>query len=154
MKKTFAILCVSAVMLVSLTACGGNMTESGTGGAAEHAGRVLREDAGKMRYGNHDDTAAERGNLSGGRKTGRGNTNATPNARLRGSYNNPTGTPGDSMLRKENRIRNAIASYRPQDEEVDPAAAKVRYQLMLENARVRDRDGFLLHGENTHHDTY
>jgi len=36
----------------------------------------------------------------------------------------------------------------------DAAAARRRYALMLDNARVRDTDGLLFDGENPSHDTF
>lgn len=142
MKKYLAILTVCAAMLFALTACGEGMGQNGADNASARVDNALG--------------AGTRNDLTDGiedmwtdglRKAEGDNTNATPNTRLQGSYNNPTGTPAGSAS-------SSAASYRAQDEEDDPLASSIRYRLMLENARVHDRDGFLLDGENTSHDTF
>ena len=155
MKKYLAIFAVCAAMLFALTACGEGMGQSGAGGASAS---VKNSSSALARFGGSAGTAMDNtadsilggtaGQWTDGRRSGEhGNTNTTPNATLRGSYNNPTGTPGGTMS-------SSIGSYRAQDEQEDPVAPKVRYQLMLDNAHVHDTDGFLLDGENSEHDTF
>ncbi len=149
MKQNFAILAVTALLLCSLTACGGGQnggTANGGANGAENGttsgqtGSTTTDPASGTRYaGGKDDPAVRYGN-------GYGNTsadkraspkNATANATLHGSYDKPTGTPAGR----------AAASARGMSSEL-------RYRLMLENARVHDTDGFLLDGENAHYNTF
>lgn len=149
MKQNFAILAVTALLLCSLTACGGGQnggTANGGANGAENGttsgqtGSTTADPASGTRYaGGKDGPAVRYGN-------GYGNTsadkraspkNATANATLHGSYDKPTGTPAGR----------AAASARGMSNEL-------RYRLMLENARVRDTDGFLLDGENAHYNTF
>ena len=58
-----------------------------------------------------------------------GNTNATANSTLRGG-----------SMYGQNAAQDA--------------ADRTRYALMLDNARVRDTDGFLFDGENPQHNTF
>ncbi len=166
MRQNFTIFAVTALLLCSLTACGGEKKSSGTVDGAENgttsgmtgggesssdvSGELKTDPATGTRYTGRDDAPVVRyGNGYGNTNADKSATkNATPNATLHGSYNNPTGTPAGQTAN-----RRATASAFVQDEEIDPAAAGVRYQLMLDNARVRDTDGFLFDGENAHHST-
>ena len=158
MKRTLAAVFVCAFLLFSLTACGED-TAAGTmdhamdeaGDMLDEAGDVMDEAvtgteravgrSGRDSSGNTGAMQEENGRERYG--SVERNTNATANATLRGSYNNPTGTPGGS--------RNYVPE---QDEQDDPAAPKTRWQLMLDNAHVRDSDGYLLDGENPQNDTF
>ena len=165
MKQKFAVFTVMAVLLCLLAACGSdknggttgetangdvagaeNGTTSGMTGNVQGsaAGELKTDPANGTRYtGRNDDPVARYGNGYGNTSANKSLTkNATANATLHGSYNNPTGTPAGRST-----------SAPVQEEAVDPAAAGVRYRLMLDNAHVRDTDGFLLDGENPHHDT-
>lgn len=163
MKQNFAVLAVTALLLASLTACGGNKnggtagntanggvngaengTTSGMTGETDSgsnvSGELKTDPATGTRYtGRENDSVVRYGNGYGNTSADKtaGNKNATANATLHGSYNNPTGTPAGR----------ASASARGLSDEV-------RYRLMLENARVHDTDGFLLDGENAHYNTF
>ena len=158
MRQNFAILAVTALLLCSLTACGGD-TSSGmssgnatdaengatsgvtgsTAGGSSVAGELKTDPATGTRYtGGENDAVVRYGNGYGNTNADKAITkNATANSTLHGSYNNPTGTPAG---------RAAASSEGLTDE--------TRYQLMLKNARVHDTDGFLLDGENAHYNTF
>ena len=158
MKQKIALLGVTALLLCALTACGGdrnggtadgnasgaeNGTTSGMTGGGETSSDAdvgLKTDpATGTRYTGRDNEPVVRyGNGYGNTNADKGVTkNATPNATLHGSYDNPTGTPAGQTAASMRNVGN-----------------DVRYRLMLENARVHDRDGFLLDGENAHYNTF
>lgn len=168
MKRNLAIFAVTALLLCSLTACGGNKnsgTANDAGGTANSGSGTVNGTGGTTSGVTGSDTGtADNGAMSGvtageadgsaarsGYGTqeepvvrygnGYGNTNtdkaATPNATLHGSYDNPTGTPAGR----------AAASARGLTDDA-------RYRLMLDNAHVHDKDGFLLDGENAQHNTF
>ena len=158
MKQNFAILAVTALLLCSLTACGGdtnsgaadgdvsgaeNGTTSGvtgsTAGGSSVTGELKTDSATGTRYtGEKGDAVVRYGNGYGNTNADKTVTkNATANATLHGSYNNPTGTPAGSTAASAEGLTD-----------------ETRYLLMLENARVRDTDGFLLDGENAHYNTF
>lgn len=115
MKQNFAILAVTALLLCSLTACGGdqnngaangnvngaeNGTTSGMTGKTDSgsnvSGELKTDPATGTRYtGRENDSAVRYGNGYGNTSADKraGTKNATANSTLHGSYNNPTGTP-------------------------------------------------------------
>lgn len=148
MKRTLAIFALCVSILFLLTACGEDTMQNDVGDMLDEAGDMM-EDAmegtdGMMRSGR--DSSGNTGAIMDD-GTGFGdmarNRNATANSQLHGSYNNPTGTPGG---------RRSTAPK--QDEQEDPASAKTRWQLMLDNAHVHDTDGILTDGENPKNDTF
>lgn len=159
MKQNFAILAVTALLLCSLTACGGdqnkgaangnvngaeNGTTSGMTGKTDSGsnvgGELKTDPATGTRYtGRENDSVVRYGNGYGNTSADKraGTKNATANSTLHGSYNNPTGTPAGQTAAPARGMSNEL-----------------RYRLMLENARVHDTDGFLLDGENAHYNTF
>ena len=159
MKQNFAILAVTALLLCSLTACGGdqnngaangnvngaeNGTTSGMTGKTDSGsnvgGELKTDPATGTRYtGRENDSVVRYGNDYGNTSADKraGTKNATANSTLHGSYNNPTGTPAGQTAASARGMSNEL-----------------RYRLMLENARVHDTDGFLLDGENAHYNTF
>lgn len=55
---------------------------------------------------------------------------------------------------KDRSIRRSDPAVAIPDPERVDAANRSRYELMLDNARVRDTDGFLFDGENPQHNTF
>ena len=159
MKQNFAILAVTALLLCSLTACGGdqnngaangnvngaeNGTTSGmtgkTDSSSNDGGELKTDPATGTRYtGRENDSVVRYGNGYGNTSADKraGTKNATANSTLHGSYNNPTGTPAGQTAASARGMSNEL-----------------RYRLMLENAHVHDTDGFLLDGENAHYNTF
>ena len=159
MKQNFAILAVTALLLCSLTACGGdqnngaangnvngaeNGTTSGMTGKTDSGsnvgGELKTDPATGTRYtGRENDSVVRYGNGYGNTSADKraGTKNATANSTLHGSYNNPTGTPAGQTAASARGMSNEL-----------------RYRLMLENAHVHDTDGFLLDGENAHYNTF
>jgi len=143
MKRTLAILAVSSLLAISLTGCGesarrDDMTSSNGNRSAASSTYTYRS--------TQDGTALEESNTGTPKTTTvYRNTNASANARLRGNSKSVTGT-----VANPNTDGSRMLGI---DEEHDDRAAEMRYQLMLDNARVRDTDGFLFDGENPHHST-
>lgn len=152
MKQTLSMLVVTGLLLCALTACGGDSDSGGTssGGADDAAkgivdgaqqspvtGELKEDPATGTRYtGKENERVVRYGNGYGNTNADKSATtkNATPNATLHGSYNAPTGTPAGKTMAE--------------------TAADLRYWQMLDNAHVRDTDGFLLDGENASHNTF
>ena len=121
MKQNFAILAVTALLLCSLTACGGdqnngaangnvngaeNGTTSGMTGKTDSGsnvgGELKTDPATGTRYtGRENDSVVRYGNGYGNTSADKraGTKNATANSTLHGSYNNPTGTPAGHVER-------------------------------------------------------
>ena len=135
MKQAPALLAAAALLLGTLTACGGETkngaTDGGTKGEPSVSDELKTDPATGTRYtGRKADSVVRYGNGYGNTNADkRATKNATANATLHGSYNNPTGTRAGRT----------------------EGAARTRYEKMLENARVHDTDGFLLDGENAHY---
>ena len=137
----------------------GTGTTAGTG-TTTGSDMTAPENAGDMVDGMANDTANGQsgdaaGNSNGTSKYG---TNVYGSQRYAADGYNAGTYAADGYTATNNgglagMARDAMDSFR-QDEEDDSAADRVRYQLMLDNARVRDTDGFLFDGENAHHDTF
>lgn len=132
MKRTLAITAVTALLALSLAACGAERTDGGMtgpnggetdGGIGSVAGAVVR---------GRDST----------RFAGAGRGYAEDDDAVYG-----IGGPNSSVY----AARNAGGMSR---EERDAQAAGDRYARMLENGRVHDTDGFLLDGENSSYGTF
>jgi len=134
MKRALAILMTACLMTVFLVACGERAGRSNAGIDDNGSGMPGRYSTG-MNNGESKDAAVYR------------SKNASANAKLRGDSRSVTGTPADPDTPSRSGMLAA-------DEETDSRAAEVRYQLMLDNARVHDRNGFLFDGENAHHATW
>ena len=137
MKQNFAILAVTALLLCSLTACGGdqnngaangnvngaeNGTTSGMTGKTDSGsnvgGELKTDPATGTRYtGRENDSVVRYGNGYGNTSADKraGTKNATANSTLHGSYNNPTGTPAGQTAAPARGMSNEL-----------------RYRLMLE----------------------
>ena len=144
MKQNFAILAVTALLLCSLTACGGDQNN----GAA-----------------NGNVNGAENGTTSG--MTGKTDSGSNVGGELKtdpATGTRYTGRENDSVVRYGNGYGNTSADKRAGTKNATPAGQtaasargmsnELRYRLMLENARVHDTDGFLLDGENAHYNTF
>ena len=158
MKRNLALISLCASLLFLLAACGEDTVAGTMDNAMNEAGDMLDE-AGNMMdeamsgteramgrsgrdFSGNTGAVTEESGREGYGSVNR-NTNATANATLRGSYNNPTGT----------RAGRSDATPK-QDEQDDPTAPKTRWNLMLDNAHVHDTDGYLLDGENPQNDTF
>ncbi len=135
MKRALAIMLIAAAMVCALAACG-----SGSGGRADQSGDAI-----------------ENGN--GGADAGTTNGASVYGSGAYGARGSGTDRWRDGRVRGGDRGAYINGSDEPPVDPDDPAgtedaAERFRYSLMLDNARVRDTDGFLLDGENPHHDTF
>lgn len=132
MKQNFAILAVTALLLCSLTACGGdqnkgaangnvngaeNGTTSGMTGKTDSGsnvgGELKTDPATGTRYtGRENDSVVRYGNGYGNTSADKraGTKNATANSTLHGSYNNPTGTPRGRLRPRRAACRTSCAT--------------------------------------------
>jgi hypothetical protein len=149
MKKSLSLLLVTMALPAALCACNATMDDYDILPDTRNTTIMDRQDSAagyndRMQYpgtnGYNNTNGADR-NATMRRY---GNTNATANATLHGTYNAPTGMRG--MERSAWDVT--------ENELDDPHADDVRYELMLDNAAVHDSDGFLFDGENPKHDTF
>ena len=144
MRKTLALFSVAALLVVLLAGCG-QKTNSSTGGNGSGGSSTMQSGgSGSSTQKGGSGTGSTGGTGSGGTgksvtgsaiggMNGSRNTNASANARLRGSSNSMTGTvatPGTVLDGDE------------------------QYRRMLANAHVHDTDGYLLDGENAQYVTW
>lgn len=148
MKRPLAITTAAALAL-SLAACGADMTDMdayGTGASET----VTSTDT----MYNGETSGVYGTGVYGGASTGNG------------AWTSGTGAVAGAMNRAADDYRygaNAGGAYTARnnggylsqsDRAAADRAASGRYQLMLENGRVHDKDGYLLDGENAHYNTF
>lgn len=183
MKQTLAMLFVTALMLFSLAGCGekkdnnavtgkpdsttdGGATDSGekddTTPGDDMSGADANDESvtGDGMMGDEMDGADDTDN---GARTSVGRRNAAASASDRSRY-----FGSDKTITRENGSLYGKTYLNPETEKsanaqlrsngrsltgMDLDSNDLRYRQMLSNARVRDTDGFLFDGENTHYNT-
>lgn len=144
MKRTLALTAATAALALSLAACG-----------AERANNVLtdEESVGGV-------TAADtmRGDVAGTGTTGGATANRSTTADGLGGVTGAVNRGHSADDRDGYAIGgpNSSVYAAPYNRGVtqEEAAARSRLERMLENARVHDKDGFLLDGENAANSTF
>lgn len=156
MKRTLAIFAAAALAL-TLAACGADMTGTGdyaarpsetvTSTDTMYNGETSGDRNGTGVYGGASTYGGYNAGVNDGLGTGavagaihRAGGNSADNvytSRNNGGYLSWDGSAGS--------VANANGTA---------SADSGRYQLMLENGRVRDTDGYLLDGENAHYHTW
>ena len=150
MKRTLALTAVTAVLALSLAACGaeranGGMPDSGNIAGGTTATDTTRNDDGETGTGTSGGAATNSntamdglGSVTGAIRSGREPTRSgMANADDRSGY--AVGGPNSSVY--------SAAYNRGVTQE--QAAARSRFERMMANARVHDTDGFLFDGENS-----
>ena len=175
MKRTLAISFVLAMLLLALAGCGekkGNRDNGGANSATTGAesGNVANDELpGDDMTGNNEADSS----VTGDGMMGDAMDGAVSSANRRGNYaaraNNRSRAGDDGVITHENgnlygkayltpeTERSANAQLRSNGRSMTgitvPSANDLRYRQMLSNGRVRDTDGFLFDGENTHYNT-
>lgn len=159
MKRSLAIFAITALLAVSLAACGANRN----GNAGKNTNGTKATD--NATNGNENGTgptdnvtgAVNRSTRYG---TANGATNGT-NGMTNGATNGYGGNASSGAYTGNNAVNNGTGNntYAARNNGgvvsgTTPAASGDRYALMLENARVHDTDGYLLDGENAHYSTF
>lgn len=183
MKRTLAIGFVLAMLLFSLAGCGekkDNGTTNGTtndttngmengntadnGAADDMTGGSTKDDSvtgdGMMGDDMTGDTAGgTEDTVSSANRRGNAAARASDRSRYFGSDKTITrengGVYGKSLTPEAGWNTNAQlrSNGRSMAGITVPSANDLRYRQMLSNGRVRDTDGFLFDGENTHYNT-
>lgn len=179
MKRTLAIGFVLAMLLFSLAGCGekkDNGTTNDTTNGMENGNTADNGAADDMTGGSTKDDSVTGDGMMGDDMTGdtaggtedtvssanrRGNAAARASDRSRyfGSDKTITrengGVYGKSLTPEAGWNTNAQlrSNGRSMTGITVPSANDLRYRQMLSNGRVRDTDGFLFDGENTHYNT-
>ena len=146
MKKTLAMLCLTALALVSLVGCGEKK-----GGSAVSSRPKSEMSEKKKELPRGDDMSGKDANdksITGdgmvGDKMKDAGRRAAAAARSAAGRSRYYGIPStDAQSRSGGRSLTGI----------DLNSNDLRYRRMLSNGRVRDTDGFLFDGENTHFNT-
>lgn len=149
MKQKSVCLVAAALLLAALTACtstaeNGSRSSAADGSDSAVTGELKTDPATGTRYtGEVADRVVRYGN-------GYGNTNADkslhPPTALQNGSADVTGTVKDAVKDTAKDAEARVESAA--DTAAQKAAERTSYQKMLENARVRDTDGFLRDGEN------
>ena len=146
MKKTLAMLCLTALALVSLVGCGEKKGGSAVSGRPKSEMSEKKKDLPRS-----DDMSGKDANdksITGdgmvGDKMKDAGRRAAAAARSAAGRSRYYGIPStDAQSRSGGRSLTGI----------DLNSNDLRYRRMLSNGRVRDTDGFLFDGENTHFNT-
>ena len=157
MKRNLGMPIILSALVLTLAACGTDKMAANDSGSNAATGQNSSNTAGTSGA-----TYSESASRSG---------TTTPNATLSGNtagtiHGSGAAVVGDSQssaplarqLGEDNRHgkksddRSSFDAAE-RDKSVDSVSMKTRYQLMLDNARVHDTDGFLFDGENASHDT-
>ena len=146
MKKTLAMLCLTALALVSLVGCGekkGGSTVSGRP-KSEMSEKKKELPRGDDMSGKDANDKSITGDGMVGDKMKDAGRRAAAAARSAAGRSRYYGIPStDAQSRSGGRSLTGI----------DLNSNDLRYRRMLSNGRVRDTDGFLFDGENTHFNT-
>ncbi len=146
MKRTFALL-LTALLALSLTGCGSN--KDNNAGSTTPDNSVNDSGTGSnTATGSGSNTATGTGltKSADGRRVDNGATGTTANAAdnsMLGLENDGAGAPQSAVLKDGT---NATAAT--QNGTTNNVIRGATYGQMLRNARVHDRDGYLLDGEN------
>ena len=146
MKKTLAMLCLTALALVSLVGCGEKKGGSTVSGRPKSEMSEKKKDLprGDDMSGKDADDKSITGDGMVGDKMKDAGRRAAAAARSAAGRSRYYGIPStDAQSRSGGRSLTGI----------DLNANDLRYRRMLSNGRVRDTDGFLFDGENTHFNT-
>lgn len=146
MKKTLAMLCLTALALVSLVGCGEKKGGSTVSGRPKSEMSEKKKDLPRgddMSGKDADDKSITGDGMVGDRMKDAGRRAAAA-ARSAAGRSRYYGIPStDAQSRSGGRSLTGI----------DLNSNDLRYRRMLSNGRVRDTDGFLFDGENTHFNT-
>lgn len=146
MKKTLAMLCLTALALVSLVGCGEKKGGSTVSGRPKSEMSEKKKDLprGDDMSGKDADDKSITGDGMVGDKMKDAGRRAAAAARSAAGRSRYYGIPStDAQSRSGGRSLTGI----------DLNSNDLRYRRMLSNGRVRDTDGFLFDGENTHFNT-
>ena len=146
MKKTLAMLCLTALALVSLVGCGEKKGGSAVSGRPKSDMSEKKKDLprGYDMSGKDANDKSITGDGMVGDKMKDAGRRAAAAARSAAGRSRYYGIPStDAQSRSGGRSLTGI----------DLNSNDLRYRQMLSNGRVRDTDGFLFDGENTHFNT-
>ena len=146
MKKTLAMLCLTALALVSLVGCGEKKGGSAVSGRPKSEMSEKKKDLprGDDMSGKDANDKSITGDGMVGDKMKDAGRRAAAVARSAAGRSRYYGIPStDAQSRSGGRSLTGI----------DLNSNDLRYRRMLSNGRVRDTDGFLFDGENTHFNT-
>ena len=146
MKKTLAMLCLTALALVSLVGCGEKKGGSTVSGRPKSEMSEKKKDLprGDDMSGKDADDKSITGDGMVGDKMKDAGRRAAAAARSAAGRSRYYGIPStDAQSRSGGRSLTGI----------DLNSNDLRYRRMLSNGRVRDTDGFLFDGENSHFNT-
>ena len=146
MKKTLAMLCLTALALVSLVGCGEKKGGSAVSGRPKSEMSEKKKDLprGDDMSGKDADDKSITGDGMVGDKMKDAGRRAAAAARSAAGRSRYYGIPRtDAQSRSGGRSLTGL----------DLSSNDLRYRRMLSNGRVRDTDGFLFDGENTHFNT-
>ena len=146
MKKTLAMLCLTALALVSLVGCGEKKGGSAVSGRPKSEMSEKKKDLprGDDMSGKDANDKSIAGDGMVGDKMKDAGRRAAAAARSAAGRSRYYGIPStDAQSRSGGRSLTGI----------DLNSNDLRYRQMLSNGRVRDTDGFLFDGENTHFNT-
>lgn len=146
MKKTLAMLCLTALALVSLVGCGEKKGGSAVSGRpkSEMSEKKKELPRGDDMSGKDANDKSITGDGMVGDKMKDAGRRAAAAARSAAGRSRYYGIPStDAQSRSGGRSLTGI----------DLNSNDLRYRRMLSNGRVRDTDGFLFDGENTHFNT-
>ena len=146
MKKTLAMLCLTALALVSLVGCGEKKGGSAVSGRPKSEVSEKKKDLprGDDMSGKDANDKSITGDGMVGDKMKDAGRRAAAAARSAAGRSRYYGIPStDAQSRSGGRSLTGI----------DLNSNDLRYRRMLSNGRVRDTDGFLFDGENTHFNT-
>lgn len=146
MKKTLAMLCLTALALVSLVGCGEKKGGSAVSGRPKSEMSEKKKDLprGDDMSGKDADDKSITGDGMVGDKMKDAGRRAAAAARSAAGRSRYYGIPStDAQSRSGGRSLTGI----------DLNSNDLRYRRMLSNGRVRDTDGFLFDGENAHFNT-
>ena len=146
MKKTLAMLCLTALALVSLVGCGEKKGGSAVSGRPKSEMSEKKKDLprGDDMSGKDADDKSITGDGMVGDKMKEAGRRAAAAARSAAGRSRYYGIPStDAQSRSGGRSLTGI----------DLNSNDLRYRRMLSNGRVRDTDGFLFDGENAHFNT-
>ena len=146
MKKTLAMLCLTALALVSLVGCGEKKGGSAVSGRPKSEMSEKKKDLprGDDMSGIDANDKSITGDGMVGDKMKDAGRRAAAAARSAAGRSRYYGIPStDAQSRSGGRSLTGI----------DLNSNDLRYRRMISNGRVRDTDGFLFDGENTHFNT-
>lgn len=157
-KRTLAIMVLALALVLALAACGmGNNSDANnadnadngtdTESPADRAGNGMTDPADGTGSGAGMESPADNANNGAGMENPADNSGTTaPNGAA--IYGSMQGSGRDQSIRRSD------GALTDPNWNMEDAQSRTRYALMLDNARVRDTDGFLFDGENPQHNTF